>query len=1079
MRKLFKCVFLFFCLFFVNERLSSQAQEIPLPFVCSFEDSVEISQWHLNVGSNGPKCQDQWQISNLEFNEGLQSLHITCDTGRTSSYGSKPNVVVAYRTFKVPDITDGNKCGLDISFDWKCNGAVGRTALNFYFDKVSRLPRNLNSLNTTGALPSSLAVPIVSLYNATEWQTWISPEKKLTAIEGDEYYVMFVWQNNNQDPNKEFPLGACVDNLQISVYNPRPKITNTTFTRDTIIVEWTGNSLTYEVQYRQSGRPWYSLGFQQAMANQNNKVVLSGLAEGVYDIRVRGLMGEAEKDYSIWALTRGISFIPENHCINYIDLNRRDVTCEIGEWPLGGGEYTHANVPPPLRNTNIGKFGKGPVDAGESSIASRHQVNWTQGVYDPRTDNKLRTIPEGALASVRLGNWDIGGETEAITFEHYVDTADAKIILLKYAVVLENPGHGEVEDPYFKLQILNEFDEILGEKAKCVKFDFSPENKHIKWNPTKGGNYVWKDWTSIGINVEPYHGEMIKIKLITRDCLQYGHAGYAYFTLDCIDVAITTTGCEEKMEMVAPEGFTYLWTKRSDPTFVWTEQILPVESSDTATYDCVVEYIDVSGCGFNLYTSIVPRFPYSDFEWKWVPSDCENKIMFLNKGGVKTKIAGQIVESEEKLEEAMWTIKGKNWYSLDMDSVVYAVAKDGETLEVNLQVGLAGGCNVDTTITIVVPGIHDHLDTLVEKRCPGDCRVFNNEFLCVSGVYTEVLKNMWGCDSVTVLDLTFFPDIEDTYVYDTICRGESLKLGGKLYSETGTYNRLLTSKQGCDSVVVLNLEVIEPLGISIDTAKQTACADESILSFEYDFVDGLRPPVIYSIVFDSLARKYGFVDQNDVAMDGLARELTITLPDNCRPNSYSANFVFTDTTSFCGDIVVPVEFDVYYSSSIFDPKFDNLIAVLDREKNGGYDFISYQWYKNNELLEGEINGYLYLEEGGVFDGGDCYHLVLKRADDGVVMRTCEICPNASPVDDIVESDVNISATLLAKGQPILIENLDEGCVNIYSFTGQLIDRYQVNTDFIEIAAPQMSGFYLLEIKTSEYNLVYRIYVKDN
>jgi hypothetical protein len=127
---------------------------------------------------------------------------------------------------------------------------------------------------------------------------------------------------------------------------------------------------------------------------------------------------------------------------------------------------------------------------------------------------------------------------------------------------------------------LNEFDEILGEKAKCVKFDFSPENKHIKWNPTKGGNYVWKDWTSIGINVEPYHGEKIKIKLITRDCLQYGHAGYAYFTLDCIDAAITTTGCEEKMEMVAPEGFTYLWTKRSDPTFVWTEQILPVESSD-------------------------------------------------------------------------------------------------------------------------------------------------------------------------------------------------------------------------------------------------------------------------------------------------------------------------------------------------------------------------------------------------------------------------------------------------------------------------------------------------------------------
>ena len=1078
MRKLLKYVILFFCLLFVNEDVLSQAQEIPLPFLCSFEDSAEISQWHLNVGSNGPLCQDQWNISNLEFNEGLQSLHITCDTGRTSSYGSKPNVVVAYRTFKVPDITDGNKCGLDIAFDWKCNGSVGRTALNFYFDKLDRLPKNLNSLHTTGALPSSLASPIVSLYNATEWQTWISPEKKLTAIEGGEYYVMFVWQNNNKDKDKELPLGACVDNLQISVYNPRPKITNTTFNRDTIIVEWTGNSLTYEVQYRQSGRPWYSLGFQQAESDQKNKVILGGLAEGVYDIRVRGLMGEAEKDYSIWALTRGISFIPENHCINYIDLNRPDVTCEIGEWPLGGGEYAYGNVPPPLRTTNIGKYGKGPVNAGESSIASRHQVNWTQGVYDPRTDNKLRTIPEGALASVRLGNWDIGGETEAVTFEYYVDTADAKIILLKYAVVLENPGHGEIDDPYFKLEILNEYDEVLGEKAKCVKFDFSPENKNINWIPTKAGNYVWKDWTSIGINVEPYHGQKIKIKLITRDCLQYGHAGYAYFTLDCIDAAIKTTGCEEKMEMVAPEGFTYHWTKRSDPTFEWTEQVLPIESSDTATYDCVVEYIDVSGCGFNLYTSIVPRYPYSDFEWKWVPSDCENKIMFLNKGGVKTKIAGQIVESNEKLEEAMWTIKGKNWYSLDMDSVVFAVSKEGETLDVTLQVGLAGGCSVDTMITVVVPPIHDHLDTLVEVRCPGDCRVFNNEFLCVSGVYTEFLKNMWGCDSVVVLDLTFLPDIEDTYVYDTICRGEKLKLWGETYEKTGTYNKLLYSKRGCDSVIVLNLEVIQPLGVSLDNSKKIICADEEALNIDFSFIDSLRSPTEYSIVFDSLAVQYGFVNQNNLEIDVVNEVLSISLPDNCRPNSYTATLIFNDSISYCGDFSIPIDFDVYYSSSIMDVKFDNLISIFDAENNGGYEFVSYQWYKNNEPIEGALDSYLYLDEGVTFEDGDCYYLVLKRLDDGVVTRTCEYCfGDRTAIEDIDVSDINIAATILDKGQIILIENLNRGYVNIYSLTGQLMDSYEITSDLEEVLAPKMSGFYLLEIMAEDKNYVHKIWVR--
>ena len=1077
MRKLFKCVILLLFLWLVNDALLSQT--ISIPFECGFEDSVEISQWELNVGADGAKCQDQWMIGNLEYNEGLNSLYISCDTGRTSSYGSKPNVVIAYRKIKIPDVTASNKCGIDISFDWKCNGASNRTALNFYLMRADRMPRNLNSLYRTGALPTTLAAPNVSLFAATEWQTWVSEENTFTVLEDTEYYLMFVWQNSNQNPDKEYPLGACVDNLQISIANcRRPEIQKTTFSRDTIVVEWTGSALSYEVHYRQSGKRWFSMPVIPSDPNQQNKVVLEGLAEGVYDIRVRGICGDAKEDCSIWAITRGISYIPENHCINYVDLNREDVACQVGEWPLGGGEYIQANSPLPLRDTNIGRFGRGPVNAGESSIASRHQVNWTQGVFDPRTGNKLRTIPEGSLASVRLGNWDIGGETEAIVFKHYVDTADAKIILMKYAIVLEAPGHGLVDDPYFKLEIMNEFDEVID--AKCAAFDFSPENKTINWQAYQG--YVWKDWTSIGINVVPYHGQVIKIRLITRDCLQYGHAGYAYFTLDCVDAAIKSTGCADKaeIEMIAPEGFAYEWTMRSNPdSVISTERILPVPSNDTATYDCRVEYIDVAGCGFDLFTSIVPRFPYSNFDWKWVPSDCENKIMLLNKGGVNTKVAGQFVESDEKIEESFWFIDGENWYSTEMDSVMYVASKNGDTLSVSLQVSLAeGACSEDTTIQIIVPPIHDHLDTLVEKRCPGDYRLFNNEFLGVSGVYTEVLKNMWGCDSVTILDLTFLPDIEDTYVYDTICHGEKLKLWGDTYSETGTYNKLLYSKAGCDSVVILNLEVIQPLGISLDNSKRIICADESALNIDFDFIDSLRNPTEYSIVFDSLAIQCGFVNQNSLEIDAISEVLSVSLPENCRPNSYTATLIFNDSISYCGDYSVPIDFDVYYSSSIMDVKFDNLISIFDVDHNGGYEFISYQWYKNNELIEGETNSYLYLDENIAFENGDCYYLILKRLDDGVVTRTCEYCfGDRTSIDDINVSDIAVSATLLDKGQAILIENIDKGSVNIYSFTGQLVDTYVITSNLEEVYAPKVSGFYLLEIKTEDKNYTHKIWVR--
>ena len=442
-------------------------------------------------------------------------------------------------------------------------------------------------------------------------------------------------------------------------------------------------------------------------------------------------------------------------------------------------------------------------------------------------------------------------------------------------------------------------------------------------------------------------------------------------------------------------------------------------------------------------------------------------------------MAGEFVESSEKLEYSYWTVEGEDWYSSKMDTAIYIVQNEGDTIDVVLEVGLAGGaCSEDTVIQVVVPPISGSLDTIYQDLCAGKHIVFNKEFIAKSGVYTEVLPNRWGCDSVTVLVLTVLPDIEDTYVYDTICKGESLKLWGEVYTETGAYEKLLYTKKGCDSVVILNLEVINPLGISLDNSKKIICADESALNIGFNFIDSLRSPTEYSIVFDSLAVQCGFVNQDDLEIDAINEILTISLPENCRPNSYTATLTFNDSISYCGDFSVPIDFDVYYSSSIMESKFDNVITILDGEHNGGYEFISYQWYKNNQPIEGETDSYIYLGEGATFENGDCYYLVLKRLDDGVVTRTCEYCfGDKTAIEDVSVSDMNISATLLDKGQVILIENLDKGYVNIYSLTGQLMDSHEITSDFEEVVAPKVSGFYLLEIKADDRNYVYKIWVR--
>jgi hypothetical protein len=228
----------------------------------------------------------------------------------------------------------------------------------------------------------------------------------------------------------------------------------------------------------------------------------------------------------------------------------------------------------------------------------------------------------------------------------------------------------------------------------------------------------------------------------------------------------------------------------------------------------------------------------------------------------------------------------------------------------------------------------------------------------------------------------------------------------------------------------------------------------------------------------------GFVDIVEADFDKDRKTICFDIPKDCRPNSYNVTISFIDTTAICGDVSMEVDFDIYYPSSILEAKFGNLITIYDSAYNGGYTFVDkeYRWYKNNILIPAETSSFIYLEEGNEFNGIDCYYLELKRKDDGVVMRTCEICPEVFDpigVEDVKETEFLISATLLDKGQPILIENFDKGLVNIYSFTGQLIDSYTINSELTEIFAPEIHGFYLLEVITSEYITVYKIYVKDN
>ena len=107
--------------------------------------------------------------------------------------------------------------------------------------------------------------------------------------------------------------------------------------------------------------------------------------------------------------------------------------------------------------------------------------------------------------------------------------------------------------------------------------------------------------------------------------------------------------------------------------------------------------------------------------------------------------------------------------------------------------------------------------------CPGGSYTLNGNTYTVPGAYLDTLVSVNGCDSVVLTNLQFNPTLT-TVVNQTICSGSSFIFNGNPLTAEGVYTDTLSAVGGCDSVVVLAL-YINPAITQNTTA--TICEGES------------------------------------------------------------------------------------------------------------------------------------------------------------------------------------------------------------------------------------------------------------
>lgn len=387
-------------------------------------------------------------------------------------------------------------------------------------------------------------------------------------------------------------------------------------------------------------------------------------------------------------------------CIDYTDLRAGYVSCKYGSYDS------------PSQNVGV-------VDHGYLSAASRHTVHFDTTERDARTGGLLRTVPAGEKASVRLGNWTTGGSSEAqaesITYGMTVDSAQANLLILKYAAVLQDPEHSADLQPRFRLEILNQNDQLIDSCGLA----YFVANPNLGWN-TAAGEVLWKDWTTVGLDLSAYAGQTIYVRLTTYDCGEGSHFGYAYFTLECATKRMLAEGCSDVPDnrFTAPSGFNYRWYSNQSTATLSDSASIWVRSDNTMTYYCELSFVDNPTCSFTMSAFAGARYPLALFDTAVAVADCQFDLTLTNR----STISGDGITpigTGEGCESVRWILPDSS--TAQTDIVVMHLADTG-LYNVTLISGIAHDQCVDTlrrAIRIVRP----HPDAVIEgrsERCDND-----------------------------------------------------------------------------------------------------------------------------------------------------------------------------------------------------------------------------------------------------------------------------------------------------------------------------------------------------------------------
>lgn len=252
-----------------------------------------------------------------------------------------------------------------------------------------------------------------------------------------------------------------------------------------------------------------------------------------------------------------------------------------------------------------------PLNLGTIGIQAGRQTIVSQGI-DPHSCGGLNMVYQGNF-SARLGNDGIGSRAEALYYTFTVTPATT-LVQYAYAVVLQDPGHNDGDQPAFQSRVVLPNGNVI----PCTEYYVSagpnlPGYHYCSEIDSQGAlvQVAWSDWRVITLDLSGYVGQSVTLQFITNDCALGAHYGYAYIdAISCgpIQTKVKYCAASDSILIQGPEGFaTYEWIPTGQ-----TDRVIMIPSG---VYTSLTLHVTtVTGCILDIPVALDPIPLFAEIE---------------------------------------------------------------------------------------------------------------------------------------------------------------------------------------------------------------------------------------------------------------------------------------------------------------------------------------------------------------------------------------------------------------------------------------------------------------------------------